>query len=225
MGDTARNRRCANEPLPGSKYCLVHQHLANLSGMRNGRFTKALGNFAQTYQESLNDRDLYDLREPLAAMDMLLQRMMERLSDLDTADFRNRARTHLLEYRANMDAARTEDAKIALNNLSELLKRGGDEDELSQRLIKNLQGFMRRLEGAWEIKLQRRSAVNAKEVVAALGRMLDILRTETTTDVYARCVERFDLEILKGAGHIALLTEKMPREVQIESSSENDAKA
>src|SRR5574343_53836 len=88
MGDTARNRRCGNGPLPGSKYCLVHQHLANYSSLRNGRFTKALGHFAEVYRQSLNDRELMDLREPLAVMDMLLQRLMERMANLDTSDFR-----------------------------------------------------------------------------------------------------------------------------------------
>lgn len=219
MGDNARGRRCGSLPLPGSKYCLIHQHLQSYSKLRNGRFTKALGKFSETYRESLNDRELMDLREPLAVMDMLIQRLMERMSELDTADFRNRARTHFQTCKANFTAGNMDAVKIALDDLGELLRKGGEEDELSSKLLKSLQAFMRRVEGAWEIKLARRNAVNAKEVAAALGRMLAIVKTETSRDAYARCVERFHLEILEGAGSVALLSEKIPREVEVESTT------
>lgn len=219
MGTTVENRRCANEPLPGSKYCLHHKHLEVVAGQRTGRYRKALGRFAEAYQNSLNDRNLLDLLEPLAALDMLAQRLMERLADLDTVDFRNRARQHLHEYLANRDAGKKDDAEVAMKNLRTLLARGGDEDQITIRLAKLLTSNARRMEGAWEIRLARRNAVNAREVEAVMGRILDILKSETTIDVHARVTERFTQEIMGTPGSPALLGTRLPRELEAERSA------
>lgn len=210
MGDNKSNRRCGNEPLPDSKYCLVHKHLANYSALKNGRYSAALGRLSEAYETARNDASLMDLREPMAAMDAIVQRLMKRLDDCDTMDFRTRARGHLNEYLAHR-RDNPEAAWAAIKTLQELLKRGGDEDRMTNTLVRALQAHQKRIEGAWEIMLARRSVVNANDLVAILARFLDICRTETSRDQYARIVDRADRELMRGSGRAALMP---PRTVE-----------
>jgi hypothetical protein len=164
---------------------------------RRGRYDKALGKLREKYQNALNDHQLTDLREPLAAMDAIIQRLMERMEDLDTFDYRRRAKTLLWDFYANF----RDHPELAWQKLTELKKlhsEGGAEDRIVMTLVKALQTHSRRIEGWWEINLARRNAVNAKDLFGILSRMVDIVDGEASPEVAQRIRQRFTREIMGG---------------------------
>lgn len=224
MADNKLGRRCGNEPLPGTKYCLSHKNWAAHSEVRNGRYAKAIGKFREAYQESLHDQTLLDLKEPIAVLDVVVKRLMIRMSELDSPEFRNAAIELCQRYMSRLHRG-DDGAGEVLQLLKTHLQNGAREDQAMLALVKSVRELARRIEGAWEIKLARRNVVNAKDLVGILARVLDIIRTEVSTDVYARVVERVDVEVMSGAGRSALSAARMtaipervePREAEIEN--------
>lgn len=214
MSSNRSGERCKNEPVPGSKYCLAHKAMERIAPQRNGRYSAALGRFREAYESSRSDPGLTDLREPLAATDVLIQHMLARFAEMDTTDFRKKARdlmhAHLASQfmREKLVDGQTSPVPKTLIALQEHLRTGCEEDRLMQRLVDTLQNFGRRIEGYHELKLARRNVVNAKDLVGFLARFLDVVRTEVTSDVYARIVERCDIEIMGGSASRALLAER-----------------
>lgn len=50
---------------------------ANRGNWKHGRYSKALGKLGWNYESSRDDKSLFDLREPVAALDGVVQRLME----------------------------------------------------------------------------------------------------------------------------------------------------
>lgn len=207
MGDAREGKRCRSQALPDSRYCLTHKYLESIAPQRNGRYAAAMGRFGQAYQQALNDKDLLDLREPIAALDAIIQRWMKRLDEGDTFELRQRARELVLDF-IGLRIDDPEKAWEKIKELQQLLLEGVNEDRTSVMLAKALERQAKRMTDACALMLNRRNAVNARDVVAVLARVIEILKSEATPDVVARVVERVSSEVMSDDGRMALVAER-----------------
>jgi len=143
--------------------------------IKHGRYSRGAGILRAHYEASLGDQSLYDLREGLAVMDSVVKRSLERIGELDTADFRARA---LKLYNEAQDAPSSGDAvaaQLKLRELGELLEQGGEEDKALNLLTNSVSTMQRRVEEAWKIKLMRDETMNVRDLVGTLGQMVEIV--------------------------------------------------
>ncbi len=140
----------------------------------NGRYAKRLGGLREAYIDSREDQALFDLREPAAVLDAVVQRTMERLQELDTPDFRQEALRFLGEYQSAKGEGNETGAKAAIERLSELLHRGASEDAALADVTEVVVTFQKRIEKAWDIKLHRDETMNITDLKGVLGYLYGI---------------------------------------------------
>lgn len=190
-------KRCMAPPMPEGTKCRFHGG-APRSGRPStkGRFSKAMGKLAAAYHDSLNDSTLTDTREPLAALDALTRRAAERAAERDTPEFRKRVQ-QLVETMAT--ALRGQDVATFTAKLTELQKLaadGAEEDDALREAAEAFERFSERLEAHWKIKLDRKQAINARDLMVVVQRLVDIVRTEVSGDAAARVARGFDQVML-----------------------------
>lgn len=171
--------------------------------MKHGRYSLALSGskFGALYDEAVAARDLLDLREPIAILEAMVQGAAQRSKELDTPDFREKARELYKGWRNNSDIAESEKA---CKELGELLDRGADSDRALSKVADNAERLAKRLEEAWKIKLQKRSAISANDLQALFLVWIDICAQETSQEIAARVASRVRLELARRAGERTL---------------------
>ncbi len=164
----------------------------------HGRYSKVGGRLAECYSAALQDASLLDLQEPIALLEAISQRFMERAAEKDTPEFRRRALAIYTEAQACQQKADTEGMAAALNSLGELLREGADEDRTLKHLAEQTDRLAKRIEGAWTIRLARQQAINAKDLVSVLSRLIDIVRVEADPATASTIIRRIDFELIEG---------------------------
>lgn len=174
-GDAAR---CGNACSPGYPVCAHHgAGSPERPGGRppiTGRYSQKLGKFAKAYREALNDKSLLDLREPIALLDSLAQRHAERMTQLDSPNFRRRCKDLYKAMQEAKDAGDEDGASESLAKLGETLQRGAAEDDSMRALSAQLVIVGRVVKDAWDVRLSRKTAINAADLVAVFARFIDI---------------------------------------------------
>ena len=172
-------RRCRRPVTAGKEVCRYHGGITKegWSGgvITSGRYTKRLGPLRDAYLSSMNDASLFDLTEPMAVLDSIVKRNMERLEERDTPDFRKRARELFAEITACADA---DEREGKIDALGAHLERGESEDRALNDLTKTVVSFQKRLEEAWKIKLTRDETMNVRDLVGILGKIANIVFDE-----------------------------------------------
>lgn len=184
--------RCGQPKVEGYEVCRYH----GARGGRpivHGRYSTKLGRLREAFEAAVEDEQgLMDLRQTMALLDVAVQQAAERLGDKDTPDFRARAIT--LFERAR-DATDPDEARRFLTELGALLKRGGDEDRALERLSVAAERLATRQEKAWGIKLSAAQAVNARDLMLIMSRIVDVVVEEAPENA-TRIIERLDSEIV-----------------------------
>lgn len=164
--------------------------------MTNGRYSGAIPKFRKLMEESLKNPKLWELQEHLAVLDAAAKHAADRMDELDTPDFRvNMVR---LLKRANSDDEEESDRGLAA--ATALADRGANEDRAIEAFVSATERLAKRLERAWSIKLDAAQALNARDMVALLARMVDIIVRETNDpEISTRVVTRIDQEIMEGS--------------------------
>lgn len=184
--------RCRRSPVPGRRVCHYHGGAPG-SGRppTHGRYSRSLGKAAALYEAALEDARLFDLREPLAVLDALVQRQLELLAARDCGDWRaevlEAARGVAAEVAAGSPGAAEKAAELVA-----LAERGAAESASLGEVAVAVDRLCRRLEGAWAVRLARQQACSREEVVAALARLLVIVREEAGDEVALRVHRRLE---------------------------------
>jgi hypothetical protein len=187
--------RCGQHKEPNFEVCRYHGARGGRPAT-HGRYSKSLHNFRERYQEALDSGDqLLDLRETMALIDLQVQRAAERLGEFDTPQFRKEALTLFRRARASTDEA---EVRSLLADLGRLLEAGAREDQALEALTTAAERLAFRQEKAWAVKLSAAQAINARDMIAVLVRMVDIITEEAPTHA-ARIVGRIDSEIVGGS--------------------------
>lgn len=164
--------------------------------MKHGRYSKALlgSKWGAIYDEAIAAQNLLDLREPIAILEAMVQGAAQRTKELDTPEFRKDALELYRVWRNSSDIAQSE---AACKQLGELLDRGADSDQAFSKVADHAERLAKRLEEAWKIKLQKRSAISAADLQVLFALWLDILREETSVEIATRVGQRVRLELAR----------------------------
>lgn len=201
---TMANKRChahssrTKEPcrawaVVGKNVCVTHGGAAGAGGnganIKHGRYSKVMGKLAGAYEASLNDRQLFDLREPIAALDSVTKRLMTMVDEHDSPEWRRSVRS---KYKAVRDALTAGDPNAAqlLEDLGELIDKGASEGSNLENLGSNLDKLARRIEGAWGIHLAKTQVMNKGEIVGLLAKFMAVVRDEGGNAVASRVQTR-----------------------------------
>jgi len=183
---------CNNPPVGGKDLCRMHGGAVGSGGthgLRHGRYSKSLGKLAAGYESSLNDRQLFDLREPIAALDSVTKRLMVMVDEHDSPEWRRSVRS---KYKAVREALAAGDPGVAqlLEDLGELIDKGAAEGSNLESLGSNLDKLARRIEGAWGIHLAKTQVMNKGEIVGLLAKFMAVVRDEGGNAVASRVQNR-----------------------------------
>ena len=190
--------RCTKSVVAGRAVCRYHGGLGGRP-IVHGRYSKALGSLRGAYEESRSDPTLMELRDTLAVLDVIVQKTAERVGQFDTTDFRARAIDLYQEAQASTDP---QELRSKLRLLGTLLREGTDEDGALKALSQAVERLAKRQEEAWKIRLSAANVINARDMVALLGRFAEIVLDEADNDIATRIISRIDGEIM-GEGKTA----------------------
>lgn len=185
-------KRCTKTVVPGRSVCRFHGGLGGRP-IIHGRYSKSLGRLREAYEEARSDPGLLDLRDTIALLDVVVRKAAERAAELDTPDFRE---TALKLYSTASQATEPLQVQQHLSALGALLREGGKEDQALKELSASVERLAKRQEKAWDLRLTAANVINAKDMVALLGRFADIVLEEADADTATRIVQRVDREIM-----------------------------
>lgn len=170
-------KTCGQLALSGKGRCKLHGG-ARGSGrpIEHGRYSKVLrGVLGERYRESLANPKLMSLREPVAMQDALVQRCADRLAELDTPHFRERA-LELFRLMSKPDEDGGGFAARAL--LGEWLEQGAAEDRALRDLADENGRLHEQVVEVWKIRLHKAQVVNAQDVRGLFAWFFDmVMRT------------------------------------------------
>jgi hypothetical protein len=188
---------CKKWAVTGKKVCMSHGGAAGaggLSSIKTGRYSKALGKLAAGYESSLNDRQLFDLREPIAALDGVTKRLMNLVEEHDSPEWRRSVASKYKQVREAL-ANGDEHATRLLEELGELINKGAAEASNLEALGSNLDKLARRIEGAWSIHLAKTQVMNKGEIVGLLAKIVVLIRDEGGNALASRVQSRLLAEL------------------------------
>jgi len=185
-------QRCTKTVVPGRSVCRFHGGLGGRP-IIHGRYSKSLGRLREAYEEARADPGLLDLRDTIALLDVVVRRAAERAAALDTPEFRE---TALELFEDALQATEPSETDKAMEALGALLREGSQEDDALRELGSSVEKLAKRQEKAWDLRLTAANVINAKDMVALLGRFADIVLEEADADTATRIVQRVDREVL-----------------------------
>ena len=184
--------RCTKPVVQGRSVCRYHGGLGGRP-IIHGRYSKSLGRLREAYEDSRSDPGLLELRDTIALLDVVVRKAAERAAALDTPDFRE---TALELYSAAAQATDASKVQEHLSALGALLREGGKEDQALKDLSSSVERLAKRQEKAWDLRLTAANVINAKDMVALLGRFADIVLEEADAETATRIVQRVDREVM-----------------------------
>ena len=162
--------------------------------LKHGRYSKAFGKLAAGYESSLKDQNLFDLREPIAALDGVTKRLMSMVEDHDSPEWRREVRS---KFRQAREALANGDPRAAqlLEEVGQLIDRGASEGSNLESLGVNLDKLARRIEGAWSIHLQKTQVMNKADIVGLLAKFVTVVRDVGGSAIAARVQDQLLLQL------------------------------
>ncbi len=198
----ATQQQCKRLASIGKTVCRMHggaKGSGGLHGLKSGRYAKSLlhSTLSAAYASAVNDKELLDLKEPIALLEACLQRTGERVAQADTPEYRRRA---LELYQASMDAnaeGNHTHAGEMLRELGKLLRDGVSEDRAISELSVQAERLSKRIEGAWNVKLQRKQVLTIQQFGILMARILEIVRHEAPLPVAVQICSRVEGEVMR----------------------------
>ena len=200
-GLTGEAALCERPAVIGYAVCERHGAYGGRPAV-TGRYSTVLKRMRTRYEESLGSDNLLDMNEQVAALDALTKRVGERLGDLDTQDLRTRALEKFNEARAASSAGDDDASTAALTALGKLLREGVAEDVELERFGRHLERLSKRIEATWNVKLNKQTAINQRDLVTVMARFVGIMQEELSAADAARCAKRIELELDSGGAFI-----------------------
>jgi len=198
------NERCRNPVVYGRPVCRIHGGLGGRPPT-TGKYSSAAW-VADAYQRSCeNPEESLDLRDEIALMQAILERLGERASELDTPKFRAKA---LELYKASRDITEGEgddpDARRKFAELGRLLQAGVAHDRATAQIIDTAEKTSRRIEAYWKLRLQAHDTMSRRELEPILAMFMTCVEEEAGLDVGERIFTRLDRYLVGGLKKPAL---------------------
>lgn len=204
----AHNRRgepCGQWAVDGMRVCRMH----GAGGGRpiiHGRYSKVLKNsgLVSHYLDAVENRNLFDLKEPIALLEACLQRASERAAERDTPDFRRRCLELYEDAQQASKAGDTQEFVSKMRDLGQLLREGVNEDRVTNEIGLQADRLAKRLEGAWRVHLDKTQVYNRQQLHTILGKFLSIVRYEVGQSAAMRVQSRLVADLSVGGDQIQI---------------------
>lgn len=177
---------CLGVPM-ASGPCKVHGGKAG-GPIRHGRYSRAMRALRSVFEEARKDADLLDCTRDLALMDIVTERLVERLEHLDSPSWRDELRDVFLRLQAAIHGQRHGEAGRHIKTLGELIDRGATADQVARDLVAQVDKRANRACRVNEIEVRRSEKVTQDQLVAVLREFLAVLERELEPAVYFRLV-------------------------------------
>lgn len=192
-------KRCNRWAVDGKRVCYMHGGAPGAGRpITHGRYSKALSQtcLSEAYRTAIEDKNLLDLREPIALLEACLQRTSERVGLADTPDFRKKALRIYEEMRVAINEGDGVSAARLDRELGELLETGVAEDRAISELSEQADRLAKRLEGVWTIRLQKKQVLNIQQLGVIISRIIEIVKQESTIEIASMIMRRLDAEVM-----------------------------
>lgn len=163
----------------------------------SGRYFESMGKLAKVYQEALTDSALTDTREPLAALDAFTRRALKRAVEADVPEYRESMLKLSEQAESALAAGDLEALRVAVESLTNSARAGVRADESDAVAIDALRTFSERVDAYWKTKLDRKQAINARDLALILQRIVDIIQAEVPGEAALRVAKAIDVLMIQ----------------------------
>lgn len=214
MAPVSDNGRCQNHGGTNPGRPIIHGRRSS-----KGRYARILegSNLENLYAGAIESNNLLDLKETAALLETVLQRVTQRATKFDSTDFRKTA-LDLFNQWHDLESTDPDAARSKLLELGEWLKSGVSEDRALDRVAEHADRLAKRIEGAWQIKLQKQQVVNAHDLRLLFAFWIDILKEQTSPEIAATVAMRVQTEMARRARENKLET----KQTQLQSAIETE---
>ena len=189
---------CKNAPKPGWAVCRFHGAGGGRRPTKGGRFSRASKRFRRAYEAALDDAALLDLRPALAALDVRIADLLEKI-DRGEDGILWRKRLFQLFQDVEAHAVGSPGFLEAMRRLGEHLAAGANRDEEWDYILRLVERRQVRTEKAIEAMFRGEQAINARELAIIFGRAIDIIADEIDDqEVAGRVLSRIEREVMGG---------------------------
>ncbi len=176
------NEACLAPPMANGA-CRVHGGKAG-APIRTGRYSRVLIKLRGAFERARADDDLVDARQDLAAMDVLIEQLFERMEELDSPAWRQELRETFRGLQAAIRSHSQTKVSAAMRKLGDLIEQGASIDQIASDLIANLERRANRAVRIGELELKRAEKVTVEELTAVLRDFLGILERSLEPSLY-----------------------------------------
>ncbi len=163
--------------------CRVHGGKAG-APIRTGRYSRVLQKLRGAFERARADGDLVDARQDLAAMDVLIEQLFERMEELDSPAWRQQLLETFRGLQAAIRSHSQTQVSAAMRRLGDLIEQGASIDQIASDLIANLERRANRAVRIGELELKRAEKVTVDDLTAVLREFLSILERSLEPQVY-----------------------------------------
>lgn len=187
---------CRQNPTKGRKRCRSHGGGKGDKPIgrppTHGKNSAAYGRFTAALEAAKNDPEVWDIRKPLAALELHLQEVAKRASKGDSPEMRQQA----LELAWALEREWPAEAPTprSLEDLVELLSQGVNETRQLEAFAQAAERLGQRLDRAWDVRLRATNVINARDVEILFGRLIGILYQHLEPKVVSRVVDAMERE-------------------------------
>lgn len=172
--------RCKQKAEPGRRTCRFHAGRCDGPRPTTGRHSSVMSRLLGTYERNLSSADLLDIREPLALLDAVVHRCVERAGEFDTPEFRKCAKALYRAAKKAHDKEETDEFDEAFGDLGALIKRGSSEDSALMTLVHAVQAQGKMVNDAWDKHLRRGEAIARGDLILLVSTMLSVMHGAIT---------------------------------------------
>ncbi len=218
-GSDNKGKYCAKDPMTNGR-CRLHggptPRGVQSVNFKHGRFSRYFkGEMREKYAESKSDERLLDLTEIVAVIDAATKRAAERVSELDTPEFRKQAKALYKEAKAAHADGDTELFAEHFKELGKHLQRGALEDSALAALVEFATKGGNQIEKKWNLALKQERAMSRTDVMTYTNGILAAVAAK----VDAKTMTQITESISKMIGvPVAQLPTTFVRDVEDENS-------
>ncbi|MCP4004538.1 MAG: hypothetical protein GY725_10115 [bacterium] len=136
------------------------------------------------FERARADEDLIDARRDLAAMDVLIEQLFERVEELDSPAWRQELLDTFQRLQAAIRSHRQAQVSAEMRKLGELIGHGASVDQIANDLIASLERRANRAVRIGELELRRSEKVTVEEMAVVLREFLGVLERSLDPGVY-----------------------------------------
>ena len=182
------NEACQAPPMQCGA-CRVHGGKAGCPP-KHGRYSRALTTWKHSFERALKDKDLLDTRRELALMDTTIEKLLERVEELDAPKWRTAVQESFDGLQRAVKARKQADVRDSLGKLEDLIKEGAAIDQVSSDLMVYLDKRAARANKMDELALRREEKVTTTELALIFKSWLEVLEGELEPAAYFKVVEK-----------------------------------